>query len=65
MLRYNLLASNSVYCSISHQEKFLIKYFNIFNDIFYKISRVKNGDNHIKDCLKSEVCISGMRNKYI
>ena len=65
MLRYNLLASNSVYCSISHQEKILIKYFNIFNDIFYKISRVENGDNHIKDYLKSEVCISGMRNKYI
>ena len=63
MLKKNLLASTSVYCSIVHEEKILIKYFDILDDIFFKISKVENNQNSIDEFLQSETCISGMRNK--
>ncbi len=63
MLKKKLLASNTVYCSISHKEKILKKYFNILDDIFYKISKIENEQKSIDDYLHSETCISGMRNK--
>jgi len=63
MLKKKILASNAIYCSTAHKEKILIKYFNILNDIFYKISKVENGKKNIKEYLQSKTSISGMRNK--
>ena len=63
MLKKNLLASNIVYCSIAHKEKILLKYYDILNDIFYKISKVEKSQKSINEYLKSKTCISGMRSK--
>ena len=63
MLKKKILASNAIYCSTAHKEKILIKYFNILNDIFYKISKVESGQKNIKEYLQSEISLSGMRNK--
>jgi glutamate-1-semialdehyde aminotransferase len=63
MLKKNLLASTSVYCSVAHEEKILIKYFDILDNIFSKISKVEKNQNSIDEFLQSETCISGMRNK--
>ena len=63
MLKKKILASNAIYCSTAHEEKILTKYFNILNDIFYKISKVENGQKNIKEYLQSETSLSGIRNK--
>ena len=63
MLKKNILASNMIYCSLSHKENILKKYFNILEDIFHKISKVENEEKSIGDYLQSKVAISGMRNK--
>ena len=62
MLKNKILASNVIYCSTAHKEKILVKYFDILNDIFYKISKVENGKD-IKEYLQSETALSGIRNK--
>jgi glutamate-1-semialdehyde aminotransferase/spore coat polysaccharide biosynthesis protein SpsF (cytidylyltransferase family) len=63
MLKKNILASNSVYCSIAHKEKILNKYFDILDDVLFKIYKIESGQKSIKEYLKSEICLSGMRNK--
>jgi len=63
MLKQKLLASNIIYCSISHKEKVLKKYFDILEDVFYKISKIEDKDKNIDDYLNSDLCLSGMRNK--
>ena len=63
MLKKNILASNTVYCSIAHTEKIIIKYLDILNDIFYKVSKVETGEKSIDEYLNTKTCISGIRNK--
>jgi glutamate-1-semialdehyde 2,1-aminomutase len=63
MLKKKILASNTIYCCISHKEKILEKYFDILNNIFYKISKIERDEKTIQDYLKTEVCLSGIRNK--
>ena len=62
MLKRKILASNIVYCSIAHKKNILEKYFDVLNDVFYKISKVEKNQNLIDDFLKSKRSISGMRN---
>ena len=42
MLKHNILASNSIYVSIVHTDKVLIKYKKIFNQIFDNLKIFKN-----------------------
>ncbi len=63
MLKKKILASNLVFCSISHKNKVLKKYFDILEVIFSKISKVEKGQKNITEYLKSEIAMSGMRNK--
>lgn len=63
MLKKKILASNLIFCSISHKNNVLKKYFDILESIFSKISKVEKGQKNITDYLKSEVALSGMRNK--
>jgi len=63
MLKKKILASNAVYCSVAHKEKILNKYFDILDDIFFKISKVENHQKSIDEYLSSETCLSGIRNK--
>ena len=61
MLKKNFLASNVVYCSIAHNDKLLSTYFDILNDIFYKISNFKDDPSNIIDILEGKICMSGFR----
>jgi len=63
MLKKKILASNLIFCSISHKDKVLKKYFNTLESIFSKISKVEKGQKDITDYLKSPIAMSGMRNK--
>ena len=63
MLKKKILASNLIFCSISHKDKVLQKYFNTLEGIFSKISKVEKGQKDITDYLKSPIAMSGMRNK--
>jgi glutamate-1-semialdehyde aminotransferase len=62
MLKRKILASNSIYCSISHTDKVMNKYFDLLNEVFYKISKIEKNELNLEDCLKSPVCLSGLRN---
>jgi glutamate-1-semialdehyde 2,1-aminomutase len=42
MLKHNILASNSIYVSIVHNDKILKKYKKILDGIFYKLKVTKN-----------------------
>ena len=63
MLKKKILASNLIFCSISHKDKVLKKYFSTLEGIFSKISKVEKGQKDITDYLKSPIAMSGMRNK--
>ena len=55
MLKFNFLAANSVYLSISHNEKILKKYSEYLDEIFYKISECEKGNLNIFDILQHPV----------
>ena len=61
MLKEGYLASNSIYVSISHDEKILDRYFDKLSSIFYKISLCSTGALDIDELLIGEVCHSGFR----
>jgi glutamate-1-semialdehyde aminotransferase/spore coat polysaccharide biosynthesis protein SpsF (cytidylyltransferase family) len=63
MLKNNIFASNAVYCCILHDDKILKKYFNILDDIFFKIKKIESGKLSINNFLNSKVCITGLREK--
>ena len=63
MLKKRILAGNAIYCSIAHNDKILDNYFDLLNEIFIKISKVENESESLQNYLKSDVCISGMREK--
>ncbi len=52
MLKNNFLAGNTIYTSISHEDKILEKYFSHFDIVLKKIKRCENGAN-INDFLLS------------
>ena len=63
MLKKRILAGNAIYCSIAHSDKILDNYFDLLNEIFIKISKVENESESLQNYLRSDVCISGMREK--
>ena len=58
-LKKNILATNSVYCSVKH-EKYLNRYFNELDKIFSKISKIKKEKNIIRE-LEYPVSVPGFR----
>ena len=58
MLKHNFLAANSVYLSISHNEKILKKYSEYLDEIFYKISECEKGNLDISNLLKYPISSS-------
>ena len=48
MLKNKILATNTIYVSISHNKKNLKKYFNFFNKIFVIIAKCEKGDDIYK-----------------
>jgi glutamate-1-semialdehyde aminotransferase/spore coat polysaccharide biosynthesis protein SpsF (cytidylyltransferase family) len=62
MIKKNILASNAIYTSISHQTKKLDLYFDTLNDIFFKISKCENESENIYNLLEVPIAITGIRN---
>ena len=62
MIKKKILASNAIYTSISHQTKKLDLYFDILNDIFFKISKCENESENIYNLLEVPIAITGIRN---
>jgi glutamate-1-semialdehyde aminotransferase len=63
MLKKNFLASNAIYCSISHSKNLLDRYFDILNELFSKISKFEKNDENIQKILETSVCLGGLREK--
>lgn len=47
MLKYNILATNTVYCCVMHR-KYMIKYFYSFDKIFSKIKKIDDNGSILK-----------------
>lgn len=60
MLKNGILAASSVYVSVVHQEEQIADYFNCLEEIFKKISEVKNSDQKMFP-LEVPTCHSGFR----
>ena len=60
MLKSNILASNTVYASISHTDAIIKKYFNKLENIFKIIKKCQNGHD-INKFLKSESAYQGFK----
>ena len=63
MLKKKILASNTIYCSISHNKKLLDRYFDILNDLFSKVSQFEKNKENINKILETNVCLGGLREK--
>ena len=63
MLKKNFLASNAIFCSVSHNKNLLEKYFDILNDLFSKISQFEKNNENINKILETPICLGGMREK--
>ena len=61
MLKKNILASNSIYVSIAHKQKFLDRYYNEFNNILEIIKKCEEGIINPEDLLESPICHSGFK----
>jgi glutamate-1-semialdehyde aminotransferase len=57
-LKKKYLASNVIYLSVLHDSKILNNYFDILDEVFYKIGKSKD---EIKKMLDTEICLGGIR----
>ena len=48
MLKYNYLATTTIYVSVSHNKKILRNYFRILDNLFSIIYKCENGDDIFK-----------------
>ena len=60
MFKNNILASNSVYCSIKHDDNTLKKYFETLNKIFKLIKNCEEGFD-VKKYLQTKVSVKEFR----
>jgi glutamate-1-semialdehyde aminotransferase/spore coat polysaccharide biosynthesis protein SpsF (cytidylyltransferase family) len=63
-LNRNILASNSIYLCTEHNIKIFANYFNILNEIFFKINQSIENKIGPEKLLNGPVCISGIRSNY-
>ena len=61
MLKNKILASNTVYTCIYHDDKILNQYFECLDEIFKKIKDCENGNNNINDLLETNKIKLGFR----
>jgi glutamate-1-semialdehyde aminotransferase len=60
-LERGYLGSTSFYASIAHNDEIMKKYFEVFDEIFFQISKCINGEILINDILKYPVSHSGFK----
>ncbi|MDC0043751.1 aminotransferase class III-fold pyridoxal phosphate-dependent enzyme [Candidatus Pelagibacter sp.] len=65
MLKNGILASNVIYCSVSHSDKILKKYFEVLNQVFEVIKRCEIGEQNIFNYLETSECLIGLRDKNV
>ncbi len=63
MLKYKILAGNSMYVCIDHNKNILEKYYGILDKIFKKIKDCIDERENIRSLLKGPVCIAGIRDE--
>lgn len=63
-LNRNILASNSIYLCTEHSIKIFSNYFNILDEIFFKINQSIENKIRPEKLLNGSVCISGIRSNY-
>ena len=64
MLKKNILSSNVVYTSVSHQKQKIDKYLVNLDKIFKKISYCENDQENIFNLLETNESLQGIRNKF-
>ena len=62
-LKKNFLASNVIYACTEHSPKILNRYFEILDDIFYKIGKTNHANEDFKLNLEGPCCIGNLRDK--
>jgi glutamate-1-semialdehyde 2,1-aminomutase len=62
-LKKNFLASNVIYTCTEHNPKSINQYFEILDDIFYKIKKTKHAKEDFKLNLDGPCCIGSLRDK--
>ena len=63
MLKEKILASNSVYLSVAHNQKILTNYLQKLNTVFKKIKDCENENENFNNIFKNELSIKGIRQK--
>ena len=63
MVKRGILASNTVYTCISHDDKELRNYYDILNNIFKDIKKCEDGKETISKLLIEGESLKGMRSK--
>tara|TARA_B100000683_G_scaffold273302_1_gene318603 strand:- start:1366 stop:2676 length:1311 start_codon:yes stop_codon:yes gene_type:complete len=61
MLKKNILASNSIYVSIAHDQVYIKKYFEMLEPILFTIKDCVNEKESIDNLLDGPVCHSGFK----
>lgn len=61
MLKKGFLATNAIFVSVCHNDKILKSYFEILDQLFYKISQFENGQASVDKELKGVICQTGFR----
>jgi glutamate-1-semialdehyde aminotransferase len=62
-LKKNFLASNAIYACTEHNPKIINQYFEILDDIFYKIGKTNHDNEDFKLNLDGPRCIGNLRDK--
>jgi glutamate-1-semialdehyde 2,1-aminomutase len=62
-LKRNFLAGNAIYLCIDHKKNILDKYFEIMDEIFFKIKKNIENREMPESLLKGPVALTGLRNK--
>ena len=62
-LKKNFLAGNAIYTCTEHNPKIINRYFEILDDIFYKIAKTNHANEDFKLNLEGPCCIGSLRDK--
>ena len=61
MLKKKILATNTLYFCINHDEKIMMKYYDCLDEVFFKINKSINQNSLSKNLLEGPIKTSGLR----
>ena len=62
-LKKNILASNTIYLCVEHDNKIIKNYFEVLEEIFLKISKFVKSNDNSEILLDGPISIAGIRSK--